>query len=68
MEESAMPSIVLTRAEHAAFTRAWISVIPNAKEFAARWGQELGSEIIMNHAKVIYKDYPGILSVLGINP
>ena len=55
------PSIVVTRAEHKAFTDAWKEAIPYRKGTRDATRQE-----VEDAARHIYKDYPEILTELGL--
>jgi hypothetical protein len=61
-----MLSIVLTRAEHQAFTNAWLDFIGRSNSLNPKNTNTVTREQIMEAARVIYKDYPEILRALGL--
>jgi hypothetical protein len=54
-----MTSIVLSKAEHDAFTAAWRQLIP--------YGTNATREEIENAARQVYRDHPDILRALRLN-
>ncbi len=61
-----MASIALTPAEHQVFTNAWRKLIPYANSNSVLNTSTASKQDIYNAAKVIYKNYPEILKVLGL--
>jgi len=56
-----MESIALTKAEHQVFTNNWRKAISYGEATA-----NATSDQVMNAARQIYKEYPGVLSSLGL--
>ena len=61
-----MLSIVLTKAEHQAFTNAWKSMIGYNNSNSLLRTSTATKEDVMNAAREVYKNYPGILNQLGL--
>ena len=61
-----MPSVVLTKEEHKAFTNAWRKAIPYDKSNAILTTSSAKEEDVINAAKDIYRNYPEILKALGL--
>lgn len=61
-----MPSIVVTKAEHLIFTRAWRNEIGYAGSKAAVTTLNATKAQVEAAARKIYKDYPEILKALGL--
>jgi RHS repeat-associated protein len=61
-----MMSIVLTKEEHAAFTKAWREAIPYSNSGAIINTSNVTKEFIIETAREIYKDHPVILEALGL--
>jgi len=59
-------SIVLTKAEHKVFTKAWRLRIGRDGTKAVITTSNATKQQIMNAAKEIYKNYPTILKALGL--
>jgi hypothetical protein len=55
------PSVVVTKAEHQAFTNQWIKEIPRG-----RGTRNANSQQIANAARKIYSGYPEFLDALGL--
>lgn len=66
VKEGNMLSIVLTKEEHAAFTKAWRKAIPYKNSSKALRTDTAKPEDVINAAKEIYKNYPEILKALGL--
>ena len=63
-----MMSMVLTKTEHEAFTKAWQSIIGrDGTSLTALTTSTATKQDIINAAKEVYKNYPEILKALGIN-
>lgn len=65
-KEGDMLSIVLTKEEHAAFTKAWRNAIPYDHPNAKFSTRNANPEDIWGAAREIYKNYPEILNALGL--
>ena len=61
-----MPSVVLTKEEHKAFTNAWRKAIPYDKSNAILTTSSAKEEDVINAAKDIYRNYPEIFKALGL--
>lgn len=61
-----MLSIVLTKEEHQAFTRAWRSKIGYKNDRNAITTINATPEDVKKAAKDIYRNYPEILKALGL--
>jgi hypothetical protein len=61
-----MKSIVLTREEHLAFTAAWRRAIGQANDNVAVTTANATREQIEAAAREVYRNYPEILSALGL--
>lgn len=62
-----MLSIVLTKKEHDAFTKAWRNEIGYAKDYKnTKRTNTVDRQTVINIAKKIYRNYPEILKALNL--
>lgn len=61
-----MLSIVLTKEEHAAFTKAWRNEIGYINDSKSLRTDNAKQQHVIDAAKKIYKDYPEILKALNL--
>ena len=67
LDPNKMPSVVLTKEEHKMFTKRWREVIGyDVVDKGRTTTTQATKEDIFEAAKKVYKDYPEILKVLGI--
>lgn len=61
-----MISMVLTKEQHAIFTKAWRSKIGYTSSRSILRTDNVTREQVIKAARDIYKDYPAILKALGL--
>jgi hypothetical protein len=66
VKEGDMLSMVLTKEEHIAFTKAWRELIPYRNSPKALRTDTAKPQDVINAAKQVYKNYPEILKALSI--